>query len=138
MSTEGSRANVIQPLVVGRNIELDPAVGVVAVDRLFGFVGLIVAVPILSTCKILVEELWIKPVEHGDRAFTGEVTSAPVHVVSVAGGSSTGTVEQGNTGRRTSRHGRGDIRAVMGSDAGFQAASRMAQSWSSAGPDRRR
>ncbi len=94
-------SNVIQPLVVARNVELHPAlvaVGVVAVDQLFGFVGLIVAVPILSTFKILVEELWIKPVEHSDRAFTGELTNAPVHVVSVAGGSSTSTVEQENMG----------------------------------------
>lgn len=94
-------SNVIQPLVVARNVELHPAlvaVGVVAVDQLFGFVGLIVAVPILSTFKILVEELWIKPVEHSDRAFTGELTNAPVHVVSVAGGSSTGAVEQENMG----------------------------------------
>jgi predicted PurR-regulated permease PerM len=87
-------SNVIQPLVVARNVELHPAlvaVGVVAVDQLFGFVGLIVAVPILSTFKILVEELWVRPVEHSDRAFTGELTSSPVHVVSVAGGSSTRT-----------------------------------------------
>lgn len=93
-------SNVIQPLVVARNVELHPAlvaVGVVAVDQLFGFAGLIVAVPILSTLKILVEELWIKPVEHSDRAFTGELTNAPVHVVSVAGGASTLTVEQTNT-----------------------------------------
>jgi predicted PurR-regulated permease PerM len=85
-------SNVIQPLVVARKVELHPAfvaVGVVAVGELFGFVGLIVAVPILSTLKILVEELWVKPVEHSDRAFTGEVTSSPVHVVSVAGGPST-------------------------------------------------
>ena len=93
-------SNVIQPLVVARNVELHPAlvaVGVVAVDQLFGFVGLIVAVPILSTFKILVEELWIKPVEHSDRAFTGELTTAPVHVVSVAGGSSPRTAEQTDT-----------------------------------------
>jgi predicted PurR-regulated permease PerM len=54
--------NVIQPLVVARTVEMHPAivaVGVVAVDQLFGFVGLIVAVPILVTIKILVEELWI-------------------------------------------------------------------------------
>jgi predicted PurR-regulated permease PerM len=41
-------SNVIQPLVVARTVELHPAVvaiGVVAVDELFGFVGLIVAVP---------------------------------------------------------------------------------------------
>jgi predicted PurR-regulated permease PerM len=35
------------------------AIGVVAVERLFGFVGLIVAVPIIVTFKILLEELWI-------------------------------------------------------------------------------
>lgn len=81
-------SNIIQPLVVARTVELHPAVvavGVVAVDRLFGFVGLIVAVPILATVKILVEELWIKPVEHTDRAYTGDLTSSPMDVVSVAG-----------------------------------------------------
>jgi predicted PurR-regulated permease PerM len=63
-------SNVIQPLVVARTVELHPAVvavGVVAVDQLFGFVGLIVAVPILATIRILVEELWIKPVEESQR-----------------------------------------------------------------------
>jgi uncharacterized membrane protein YfcA len=39
------------------------AIGVVAVDELFGFVGLIVAVPILATIKILLEELWTGPIE---------------------------------------------------------------------------
>ncbi len=83
-------SNIIQPLVVARTVQLHPAVvafGVVAVDQLFGFVGLVVAVPILATIKILLEELWIKPVEHSDRAFTGDLTSAPItDVVSVAGG----------------------------------------------------
>jgi predicted PurR-regulated permease PerM len=90
-------SNVIQPLVVARNVELHPAVvavGVVAVDRLFGFVGLIVAVPILSTFKILIEELWVKPVEDGTGSFTGEMTNVPAPVVSVAGGSSTARPER--------------------------------------------
>jgi predicted PurR-regulated permease PerM len=67
--------NVIQPLVVARTVELHPAVvavGVVAVDRLFGFVGLIVAVPIIVTIKILIEELWVKPLEHGAGEGEGE------------------------------------------------------------------
>jgi predicted PurR-regulated permease PerM len=80
---------IIQPLVVGRTVELHPAVvaiGVVAVEQLFGFVGLIVAVPILLTIKIIVQELWIRPVEHSDRAYTGELTTASTNdVVSVAG-----------------------------------------------------
>jgi predicted PurR-regulated permease PerM len=59
-------SNVIQPQVVARTVELHPAVvaiGVLAVEQLFGFVGLIVAVPILATVRILVEELWIAPME---------------------------------------------------------------------------
>jgi predicted PurR-regulated permease PerM len=89
-------SNVIQPLVVARTVKLHPAlvaVGVVAVDQLFGFVGLIVAVPILATVKILVEELWINPVEHNDRAYDGDLTSSPISVVSVAGGHAQRTVE---------------------------------------------
>ena len=74
--------NVIQPLVVARTVKLHPAlvaVGVVAVERLFGFVGLIVAVPILATLKILIEELWVKPLERRSRstaAITGSDRAA--------------------------------------------------------------
>src|SRR5581483_10947364 len=63
-------SNVIQPQVVARNVEMHPAViaiGVIAVEQLFGLVGLIVAVPILVTVKILIEELWIFPVEENRR-----------------------------------------------------------------------
>jgi predicted PurR-regulated permease PerM len=59
-------ANVIEPVVMARAVKLHPAVvavGVVAVESLLGFVGLFVAVPILATFKILVEELWINPNE---------------------------------------------------------------------------
>jgi predicted PurR-regulated permease PerM len=66
--------NVIIPLVMARQVKLHPAViavGVVVVAQLFGFVGLIVAVPIISLIVILVEELWVKPVEaaHAQRAL---------------------------------------------------------------------
>lgn len=58
----------------------------VAVDQLFGYVGLIVAVPILATINTLVQELWIKLVEHKGRAVTGNLTSSPItDVVSVTG-----------------------------------------------------
>jgi predicted PurR-regulated permease PerM len=59
-------SNLIQPLVVARAVKLHPAVvavGVVAVERLFGFVGLIVAVPIISTFTILVGDLWVNPIK---------------------------------------------------------------------------
>jgi len=55
---------------MARTVKLHPAViaiGVVIVGQLFGFVGLIVAVPILSLIVILVEELWVKPMEEADR-----------------------------------------------------------------------
>ncbi|MBA2439089.1 MAG: AI-2E family transporter [Thermoleophilaceae bacterium] len=58
--------NVTIPLVMARNVKLHPAViavGVLIVGQLFGFVGLVVAVPILSLIVILVEELWVKPME---------------------------------------------------------------------------
>jgi predicted PurR-regulated permease PerM len=61
-----AESNVIQPLIVARTVELHPAVvavGVIAVDTLFGFVGLIISVPIIVTVKILIEELWVRPIE---------------------------------------------------------------------------
>jgi predicted PurR-regulated permease PerM len=61
--------NVTIPLVMSRTVKLHPAViafGVVVVGQLFGFVGLIVAVPILSLIVVLVEEIWVRPMETGD------------------------------------------------------------------------
>ncbi|HYH60502.1 MAG TPA: hypothetical protein VD766_01415, partial [Solirubrobacterales bacterium] len=39
------------------------AIGVVLVGQLFGFIGLFVSVPILSAIVILVDELWVKPIQ---------------------------------------------------------------------------
>jgi predicted PurR-regulated permease PerM len=64
-----AESNVIQPLVVARTVKLHPAVvaiGVVAVEQLFGFIGLLVAVPILATASVLVDELWVRPLERGE------------------------------------------------------------------------
>ena len=61
-------SNVIQPLVVARTVKLHPAlvaIGVVAVDQLFGFIGLLIAVPLIATVSVLVDELWVKPLERG-------------------------------------------------------------------------
>jgi predicted PurR-regulated permease PerM len=59
-------SNMIIPLVMAQRVKLHPAliaIGVVLVGQLFGFVGLFVAVPILSAFVILVDELWVKPLE---------------------------------------------------------------------------
>jgi predicted PurR-regulated permease PerM len=56
-------ANVIGPLVMARAVRLHPAViaiGVVAVGEVFGLLGLIVAVPILSLLTIVTDQLWIR------------------------------------------------------------------------------
>jgi predicted PurR-regulated permease PerM len=56
-------ANVIGPVVMARAVRLHPAViaiGVVAVGEVFGLLGLIVAVPILSVITIVVNALWVE------------------------------------------------------------------------------
>ena len=78
MLVQQFEGNVTIPLVMSRTVKLHPAViaiGVVVVGQLFGFVGLIVAVPILSMIVILVEELWVKPMEQAERARAGPSTS---------------------------------------------------------------
>jgi predicted PurR-regulated permease PerM len=59
-------SNVTIPIIMAQRVRLHPAViaiGVVVVGQLFGFVGLFVAVPILSLIIIAVEEFWVKPIE---------------------------------------------------------------------------
>jgi predicted PurR-regulated permease PerM len=61
-------SNVTIPVIMAQRVRLHPAViaiGVVVVGQLFGFVGLFVAVPILSLIIITVEEFWVKPIEEG-------------------------------------------------------------------------
>ena len=51
---------------MANRVKLHPAlvaIGVVVIGQLFGFVGLFVAVPILSLIVILVDEAWVKPQE---------------------------------------------------------------------------
>jgi predicted PurR-regulated permease PerM len=92
--------NLIQPVVVARTVHLHPAVvaiGVVAVDRLFGFVGLLVAVPVLVTAQILVQELWIKPMEQGRRRKLTEPSeepgAVPDHLAAAAGSAQRGSAD---------------------------------------------
>jgi predicted PurR-regulated permease PerM len=73
--------NVLIPLIMSNRTKLHPAliaIGVLVVAQLFGFIGLFVAVPIISMAVILSEELWVKPTEerHGLR------TASPLERVS--------------------------------------------------------
>jgi predicted PurR-regulated permease PerM len=72
--------NLTIPLVMSRVVKLHPALiagGVVVVGQLFGFVGLIVAVPILSMIVILVDELWVQTMEETHRRRRREPIDLP-------------------------------------------------------------
>jgi predicted PurR-regulated permease PerM len=74
--------NLTIPLVMAQTVRLHPAliaIGIVIVAQLLGFVGLFVAVPILSLIVILVDELWVKPQEP-------EAVLAPDSAEAAAGG----------------------------------------------------
>ena len=63
-------SNVTIPVVMSQRVRMHPAmiaIGVVVVGRLFGFVGLFVAVPILSLITICVQEFWVKEIDEIDR-----------------------------------------------------------------------
>lgn len=58
--------NVILPLVMARTVDLHPAlvaIGVLVMAALFGLIGVIISIPLLSLAIILTEELWIRPQE---------------------------------------------------------------------------
>ncbi len=58
--------NVIVPLVMAQTVRLHPAllaIGVVVIGQLFGLMGVLLAVPILTAGVVLVQELWVLPRE---------------------------------------------------------------------------
>ena len=64
--------NLLIPLIMSNRVRLHPAliaIGVLVVGQLFGFIGLFVAVPIISMAVILADELWVRHTEeaHGVR-----------------------------------------------------------------------
>lgn len=55
--------NLIQPVVMSRAVELHPAVVVFALlvmGTLFGFVGVLIAIPLVASVQVLVRELWVE------------------------------------------------------------------------------
>jgi predicted PurR-regulated permease PerM len=55
--------NVIQPVVMSRAVSLHPTVIVftlLIMGTLFGFVGLLLAIPLIAALQVLVRELWIE------------------------------------------------------------------------------
>jgi len=90
---EGS---VIIPLVMSRQVSLHPAIiiiGVVVVGRVIGFVGLLVAVPVISATMILVRALWTEPLAREDdrrhaqsdtAGLSGTPTAPPARAVTTS------------------------------------------------------
>jgi predicted PurR-regulated permease PerM len=81
--THEIEGNVSVPLVMANRVRLHPAVvaiGVVIVGELVGFIGLLVAVPILATVTILVDELWVKPMAARSAAAGEQVTASGLTV----------------------------------------------------------
>jgi predicted PurR-regulated permease PerM len=73
-------SNMIIPLIMSRTTRLHPAmiaIGVLAVGRLFGIVGLFVAVPIISAVVILTEETWVREIEAAEERRTAEALKVP-------------------------------------------------------------
>jgi predicted PurR-regulated permease PerM len=71
--------NLIYPLIMARRVELHPAlvtIGVLVMAQLFGLIGILISIPLISLTIILVDELWIAPME---RAAAPEIAkSVPV------------------------------------------------------------
>jgi predicted PurR-regulated permease PerM len=76
-------SNVTIPVIMSQRTRMHPAViaiGVVVVGQLFGFIGLFVAVPILTLIVITVEEFWVKPIEQAE----AESRRAPIELPDAA------------------------------------------------------
>jgi predicted PurR-regulated permease PerM len=66
LAVQQFESNITIPLIMSQRTKLHPAmvaIGVVVVGQLFGFIGLFVAVPILTLIVITTDEFWVKPIE---------------------------------------------------------------------------
>ncbi|MBR9989790.1 MAG: AI-2E family transporter [Gemmatimonadetes bacterium] len=62
---QGLESNVLTPLLMKQMVELPPALTLLfqaLMAALFGFLGLLLAVPILATAKVLIQELYVESV----------------------------------------------------------------------------
>lgn len=74
-------SQVIQPVVMSKAVALHPAVvlfAIVVMGTLFGIAGLLLAVPLVATLQVLVQELWVRRMnEMGDDADSPEREGKP-------------------------------------------------------------
>jgi predicted PurR-regulated permease PerM len=71
--------NLILPLIMARTVDMHPgvvALGLLVMAALFGLIGVLIAIPLLSLAVIMVETLWIEPQEaRADRERPPTVTA---------------------------------------------------------------
>lgn len=71
--------NLILPLIMARTVDMHPSVvslGLLVMAALFGLIGVLIAIPLLSLAVILAEALWIEPQEaRTDRKRSAAVTA---------------------------------------------------------------
>jgi len=63
LAVQAVESNIVQPVVMSRAVSLHPVVIVFALlimGTLFGFVGLLLAIPLVAALQVLVRELWVK------------------------------------------------------------------------------
>ncbi len=71
--------NLILPLIMARTVDMHPAlvtVGLLVVAALFGLIGIVIAIPLMSLTMILVQALWIEPSEARASARASERANA--------------------------------------------------------------
>jgi predicted PurR-regulated permease PerM len=76
--TQQLEGNVIIPLVMANRVKHHPVVigtGVVVIGRLFGILGLFIAVPLLSLVLITFEEFWVRPMEGKEKPLLAPETA---------------------------------------------------------------
>jgi predicted PurR-regulated permease PerM len=62
--------DLVLPVILSRTVDLHPAVvtiGVVVMSALFGVIGVLISIPLLSLAIIVAQMLWIEPLEAATR-----------------------------------------------------------------------
>ena len=71
--------NLILPLIMARTVDMHPSIvslGLLVMAALFGLIGVLIAIPLVSLAVVLVEVLWIEPHEAAaDRERRATVTA---------------------------------------------------------------
>jgi predicted PurR-regulated permease PerM len=72
--------NLILPLIMARTVDMHPAVvtiGLLVMAALFGLIGVFIAIPLLSLVIIVVQALWVEPMEAAAGLTVAEPPAAP-------------------------------------------------------------